>query len=87
MSTSEFGTQPTTLVQIEAIVRDLLGDDDISLTAETKPAEVEGWDSLANVNIVYSIEETFDVHLGDQLSVSFETVGELAALIDSARGA
>ena len=88
MTTS--GLQPThsaTLEQIGTIVRDLLGDSEISLTADTRPAEVDGWDSLANVSIIFAIEESFGVPLGDDVMSGFDTVGQLAALVERAGGA
>jgi acyl carrier protein len=89
MSTSEL--QPTqssgTLERIEQLVRELLGDETIVLTADTRPSEVDGWDSLANVNIVFGLEEEFQVRLGDEVVTGFEHVGELASLVDRARAA
>jgi acyl carrier protein len=88
MSTSELQpTQPSTTVdQIEKIVRDLIGDDDIVLSPETRPNDVEGWDSLANVSIIFALEEEFGVAFGDEVLAGFETIGELVVLIDRARG-
>jgi acyl carrier protein len=76
----------TTLKEIEAIVRDLLDDDDVVLAMDTKPSDVEGWDSLANVSIVFSVEEALGVRLGDDAMANFDTVGDLAAVVDVARG-
>ena len=50
----------STLARIEEIVRDELDDETISLTPQTKASDVEGWDSLAHVRIIASIEERFD---------------------------
>ena len=87
MSTSEFQqTDQATLEQLEEIVRDLLGVDDISLEPSTIPGEVEGWDSLANVSILFSLEEVFGISLGDDVMASFESVGDLVAMVDRARG-
>jgi len=84
MSTSELQSTrpPLALERTQQIVRDLLGDDSLVLTADTRPREVEGWDSLANVSIMFGLEEEFGVSLGDEVLAGFETLGELAALID-----
>lgn len=85
MNTSEpQQAQSVTIEKIERVVRELLLDDDIVLTADTLPREVEGWDSLANVSIVFALEEQFRVRLSDALAAGFETVGDLACLIDQA---
>ena len=86
MSTSEpQQVQSDTLERIEKVVCELLLDDDIVLTADTQPRDVEGWDSLANVSIMFAIEEEFRVRLSDALAAGFETVGDLARLIEQAQ--
>ena len=77
--------QSVTVERIQNIVRELLLDDAIVLTAETRPREVAGWDSLANVSIVFALEEEFHVRLSDALAAGFETVGDLASLIEGAQ--
>ena len=84
MSTSDLETT-STLAQVEQVVRDIIGDEDISLTADTATTDVDGWDSLANVSIIFSLEEVFGVRLGDEILGGFETVGELVAMVDRAR--
>ena len=85
MSTSELGARHSqTLERIEQVVRNLLNDDDISLANDTRPSDVLGWDSLANVNIVFAIEEEFGIRFGDADLAGFDTVGELARRVDSA---
>lgn len=79
-------TQATTLDQITAIVRDVLDADAIELGLDTRPREIEGWDSLANVTIVFSVEESLDVRLGTEALVGLETVGDLVSAVDRSRG-
>lgn len=84
MSSSAPGaTPPSTLERIEQVVRSLLNDEDIELNDESTAADVPGWDSLANVNILFGVEEEFGVQLADGLS-GFETVGDLARGVDDA---
>lgn len=81
MQTSDLAqTGSGTLAQVEEIVRDVTGEDALVLALDTRPADVEGWDSLANVSIVFCLEEAFGVD--DLLLAGFETVGDLVALID-----
>jgi acyl carrier protein len=88
VSTSDLQKTPaSTLDRLEEIVRDLLSDDQLSLTLETRPADVEGWDSLANVSIIFSLEEEFGVRLGDEVMAGFATVGDLVVLIDEGSAA
>ena len=51
-----------------------LGDDD-------GPADVEGWDSLAQIRLVHELESRFDVRLPDAALLEPQTVGSLKALV------
>jgi acyl carrier protein len=67
--------------RLQDIIRTLFGDDEIVLDDSTVPADVPGWDSLAQVNVIFAIEEAFGIELGgDELS-RFTTIGELEARI------
>ena len=87
MNTSDLPATPTpTLTQVEQVIRDIVGDEEVSLALNTATSDVEGWDSLANVSIIFSLEEVFGVRLGDEVLAGFDTVGELVAMVDRARG-
>ncbi len=58
------------------IINDVLGTD-VDLEESTTAADLEGWDSLAHINIMVAVEEEFHVSFTtDQLS-RFRNVGEL----------
>ena len=76
---------PSTIEVIQALVRDLLADDAIVLGEDVSPHDVEGWDSLANVSIVYGLEDQLGIQLADgALADGFETVGDLVRIVDAA---
>lgn len=86
MTSLDPGSQPSpTLDRIAEIVSDLLDLDGFPLTAQTMPRDVPGWDSLANVNIVFAVEEEFDVEFDEEQLKSFSTVGAFARGVDLAR--
>jgi acyl carrier protein len=62
---------------VENIVRDVCGDDRIALQDSTTSRDVPGWDSLAHVNIVFAIEEEFDIEFDDDEIAAFANIGEL----------
>ena len=72
--------------QLEAIVRDVCGDDRIALQDDTTPSEVPGWDSLAQVNILFAIEDEFDIEFTDDEIAGFGTVGALKERIREKAG-
>jgi len=59
------------------IVKDVIGDDALELVEHTTAADVDGWDSLAHINIMVAVEEEFGVTFtSDQLG-RFRNLGEL----------
>jgi acyl carrier protein len=63
--------------EIERVFRDVFGNEDIALTDETTARDIAEWDSLGHINLMFSLEERFDVRFeGNQLA-EFANVGEL----------
>ena len=67
--------------RLEHIVRGLFNDDSIVLTPETTAADIPGWDSLANVNLMFTVEEEFDVRFADGEFGEFANIGELEEML------
>jgi acyl carrier protein len=67
--------------RIQEIFRTVLHDDSVELAAETRAADLPGWDSLAHINAMFAIEHEFAVQfLGDEFA-RVATIGELEELI------
>jgi acyl carrier protein len=69
------------LERLTDLLRDVLDDDDIALTAGTTARDVPGWDSLANVRFILAAEQAFKVRFAAAESARLKNVGELVALI------
>ncbi len=63
--------------KIQSIVRDVLDDESLSINANTEAADVEGWDSLAHINIVSQIESEFGVRFSLDELARFSAVGKI----------
>jgi acyl carrier protein len=63
------------------IFRDVFDQDDITLSPETIAADVDGWDSLAHVRLMVSVECAFKVRFSAADMANLKNVGELAGLI------
>lgn len=71
--------------ELERVFRDAFGNEAIVLTDETTSADIPGWDSLGHINLMFSIEERFDVQFeGNQLA-EFANVGELKRFLEATR--
>ena len=47
------------------------------------PNDIDGWDSMAHVNLIAAIEARFHIKFATKELRSIKTVGDLGALIDS----
>lgn len=61
------------------ILRDLLADDSIALSAETTRDDVPDWDSFTYVNFIVAVEMELGVKFGVADVESFKTVGDIVA--------
>jgi len=47
--------------RLQDIFRDIFDDDELVITRETTAADIEDWDSLAQINIIVACESEFSV--------------------------
>lgn len=67
--------------RLTPIFRDVLDDDDLVITPATKAEDVDGWDSLAHIRLVVSIEKALGMRFTAEEVSSLQNVGDLATLI------
>lgn len=61
------------------ILRDLLGDETISLSMETARSDVPGWDSFQYINFIVAIEMQHGIKFPIADVEAFMTVGDIVA--------
>jgi acyl carrier protein len=61
------------------ILRELLGDNAVTLTPQTRRHDVPGWDSFNYVNFIVAVELQFKIKFRVAEVESFETVGDIVA--------
>ena len=49
------------LHELDTIFRDILKNENITLTPETTAKDVDGWDSLTNMRLITAIEKHYNV--------------------------
>jgi acyl carrier protein len=67
--------------RLEEIARKIFDDDSLLLTDSTTPADVPGWDSLAHVNFMFSVEREFNLQLSEDEFVGFEDIAGLKRIL------
>jgi acyl carrier protein len=72
-------TEQEILDALTRILRDLLADDSIVLTMETRRDDVDGWDSFTYVNFIAVAEMELGVRFSVTDVESFENVGAIVS--------
>jgi acyl carrier protein len=72
--------------RVEAIFRDVLDDADLEITPDSSPSNLEGWDSLASINLITSIEQEFAIRITVTELSNANSVGDILRLVDRKLG-
>lgn len=71
-----------TLERLNDVFRSLFDDESIELTDDTTAQEVEGWDSVAHISLIFAVEEEFGIKLSAGDLKKLETVGDLRNAVE-----
>ena len=69
--------RPGIINQLNSIFEDVIDEGPVSLSDETVPSDVEGWDSLAHIQLVVAIEKHFDIKFTSEEITSWKKVGDM----------
>jgi acyl carrier protein len=69
------------ITELTPIFQDVLDLPDLALTPESSANNVDGWDSLAHVNLVVAIEKHYKLKFALGELQGLKNVGEMADLI------
>jgi acyl carrier protein len=72
--------------RLEELFRGVFDDDDLTLTDETTADDISGWDSVAHINLMFSIERVFGVQFTGNELAEFKNIGELKEFLASRGG-
>lgn len=65
--------------RLQDVFREVFDDDAMALSADTTAADVDGWDSVANIRLMVSVEEAFRIRFDVGEFQEYRNVGELIA--------
>ena len=68
---------------IQAVFRDVLSNKNIVISRNSTPEDIEGWDSLVNINIVVALEEHFNIKFSLDEITNINSVEEKVKMIES----
>lgn len=67
--------------KLTPIFCDVFDDDELVITEVTTAQDVEGWDSLANIRVMVSVEKAFGIRFTAGEISNLKDVGALAELV------
>jgi len=73
--------EPQIYARLTQIFEDVFDEDSIQVTPELSAKDVDGWDSLAHIRLILTIERAFKVKFSTSEIGKLQNVGELVALI------
>ena len=74
-------TRDAILQKVTALLRDIIDDESVVVDDATTAADVPGWDSFNNINLMVAIEKAIGVRFRTHEIESMRNVGELLDLI------
>jgi acyl carrier protein len=71
--------------ELQEVFRSVFDDDDLLITDKTTATDIDGWDSVAHINLVIAIEKQFGVKFSASnlaaMKGTEQTVGSLVAML------
>jgi acyl carrier protein len=72
--------------RLNGVFHSVFFDDSIAVDASTSAPDVEGWDSVAHVNLMVAVEMEFGIQFTTAEQESMRTVGDMAKIIEAKTG-
>ncbi|ONH27759.1 acyl carrier protein [Pseudofrankia asymbiotica] len=73
--------------RLQQVFREIFADDALVVTDDTTADDIPAWDSLAHINLMFAVENEFEIDIPDDQLGSFGTVGELRQFLEARAGA
>ena len=65
------------LGKLDVIFEDIIDEGSVTLTDASTADDVDGWDSLTNIQLVVEIEKQFDVRFSSEEITTWKNVGDM----------
>ena len=67
--------------KLQEIFRDIFDDEELVITEEMTAADIEDWDSLAQINLIIALEKEFGVKFNLEEISKLKNIGEILEII------
>ena len=65
------------IIRVQEIFREVFDNQNITITENTSPEEIEDWDSFNHVKLILSLEEAFDIKFDVEEVVELNKVSDI----------
>jgi len=69
------------LKKVNEIFKEVLENDDITLTSDTTAADVDEWDSLNHIQLIVAIEKKFNIRFTSAEIYTWKNIGDMCTVI------
>ena len=69
------------IIRLQEIFREVFDNQNITITENTSPEEIEHWDSFNHVKLILSLEETFGIKFDVAEVVELNNVSDIISAI------
>ena len=69
-------------VRLNEIFREVFDNESIVVSDTTVTNDIKGWDSLMHINLLFAIENAFEIQFDMEEGLTLQNVGELANIIE-----
>lgn len=73
--------EPQILARLTNIFRDIFDEDSIEAVPELSAKDIEGWDSLAHIRLILTIEKVFKIKFATSEVREIENVQDIVSVI------
>jgi acyl carrier protein len=73
-------TEDAVLMRVRGVIASVFGED-VAVESSTTAADVEGWDSVSNIEVLVALEREFGIRFNTGEMAALPNVGHLVTLI------
>ena len=70
------------LNRLQAIFQNVF-DEDVSINEETKPSDIDGWDSLTQIVLLSAIQNNFGIDISMDEAITIDGVASIVKIIEA----
>ncbi|MBR6088848.1 MAG: acyl carrier protein [Anaerolineaceae bacterium] len=71
-------TREEILFRLNKVFQDVFDDEELTVTDQTSPEDIDDWDSLAQITLIAAVENEFGIRFPVKKALQMKTAGQIA---------